>query len=245
MVMQTKFLPQYRAAIFGASLVLLSGCQAATTLVEKRELDVQTHMSETIFLDPVGPEKKIVAVRSRNTSDFAELDIRNKLVAALQARGFQVTDDLKKAHYLLQVNILQAGKVTPEQQQSLLTAQYGDPALGAAIGVLAGSQIGGNPYGGALAGGLAGAAIGFAANTLVKDNYYSITTDVQISERPKEGVVVQQRTLTTAGQANSAKEITSAGKRTGASPQLAQANASTQFNSNIRAQHTDEVSEWK
>ena len=37
-----------------------SGCGAATTAIEKRNLEVQTKNGESIFLEPVAPEKQIV-----------------------------------------------------------------------------------------------------------------------------------------------------------------------------------------
>ena len=40
--------------------IFISGCGAATTAIEKRNLEVQTKMSDTVFLEPVSPEKQIV-----------------------------------------------------------------------------------------------------------------------------------------------------------------------------------------
>jgi hypothetical protein len=40
-------------------LVILSGCAAVHTSIAKKDLDVQTKMSDTVFLDPVGPDKKV------------------------------------------------------------------------------------------------------------------------------------------------------------------------------------------
>ena len=39
---------------------LVNGCAATRTLIEKRELSVETKMSETIFLEPAPPEKRVV-----------------------------------------------------------------------------------------------------------------------------------------------------------------------------------------
>ncbi|MDZ7817809.1 MAG: hypothetical protein U5K55_03925 [Aliarcobacter sp.] len=33
----------------------MSGCGAATTAIEKRNLEVQTKMSDSVFLEPVAP----------------------------------------------------------------------------------------------------------------------------------------------------------------------------------------------
>ena len=59
-----------RAAAVAACLGLaLSGCAATSTAVAKRNLDVQTKMSDTIFLDPVSPDQRTVYVDVKNTSD--------------------------------------------------------------------------------------------------------------------------------------------------------------------------------
>ena len=62
-------------AMAGVALMLLSGCAASQTMITKRNLDVQTKMSETIFLDPVGPEQKVMYVEVRNTSDKDNFDL--------------------------------------------------------------------------------------------------------------------------------------------------------------------------
>ena len=56
-------------------LVLASGCAATSTGLGKRNLEVQTKMTDTIFLEPVSPHDRTVLVQVRNTSDRAEFDI--------------------------------------------------------------------------------------------------------------------------------------------------------------------------
>jgi Enterobacterial TraT complement resistance protein len=50
-------------------VLILSGCAAVHTSTAKKDLGVQTKMSDTVFLDPIGPDKKVVFVQVRNTSD--------------------------------------------------------------------------------------------------------------------------------------------------------------------------------
>jgi copper(I)-binding protein len=50
-----------------ASALALSGCGAMSTAVKKRNLDVKTQMSETIWLEP--SSEKTVYLQIRNTSD--------------------------------------------------------------------------------------------------------------------------------------------------------------------------------
>ena len=55
--------------------LILSGCAAVHTSIAKKDLDVQTKMSDSIFLDPVEPSKKIIYLNIRNTSDKTNFDI--------------------------------------------------------------------------------------------------------------------------------------------------------------------------
>ena len=57
-------------------VLLLGGCAAVHTSIAKKDLDVQTKMSDSIFLDPVGPDKRSIFVQVRNTSDKANFDTR-------------------------------------------------------------------------------------------------------------------------------------------------------------------------
>ncbi|MDH4237100.1 MAG: complement resistance protein TraT, partial [Nitrospira sp.] len=52
-----------RVVVVGVALMLLSGCAASQVMISKRNLDVQTKMSDTIFLDPVSPDKKVMYVQ--------------------------------------------------------------------------------------------------------------------------------------------------------------------------------------
>lgn len=174
---------------------ILSGCAAMTTAIEHRNLEVGSKMSNTVFLDPVAPELKTVLLQIKNTSD-KDINITDKIIANLAAKGYTVVDDPQKAHYWLQVNILYAGKVEPQTIESLLAQGYGG-SLGALSGAVLGAAAGGavrdNARGymvGGILGGVAGGLINTAANALVKSVTYSVITDVQISEQ--SDVAVEQ-----------------------------------------------------
>lgn len=172
--------------VAGMVAITLGGCSAMDTAISKKDLDVQTKMSETIFLEPVSPEKKIVFVDIKNTSD-QEVNIASRIEAAFINRGYKVTKDPKEATYMLQGNILKVGKSNLKESQSYVNSAFGGGVLGAAAGYAA---TGSGRTGAAL--GLAGAAIGIAADAMVKDNLYVMVTDLQIRERPLEGEVVTQ-----------------------------------------------------
>lgn len=172
--------------VLGVVAIGMSGCSAMDTAISKKDLDVQTKMSETIFLEPVSPEKKIVFIDIKNTSD-QEINIASRIEAAFINRGYKVTRDPKEANYMLQGNILKVGKSNLRESQSYANSAFGGGVLGAAAGYAA---TGSGRTGAAL--GLAGAVVGIAADAMVKDNLYVMVTDLQIRERPLEGEVVTQ-----------------------------------------------------
>ncbi|ALT78563.1 conjugal transfer protein TraT [Paucibacter sp. KCTC 42545] len=173
-----------------ATVAVFSGCAATQTAIAKRDLDVQTKMSSTIFLDPVSPAQQTVYVQVRNTSDKQDLDIASDVIAAVQSKGFRVVQDPKQAHFYLQANVLQVGKTDPTAIQQQLGGGFGAGLSGAAVGLAASSLMGGSggPSGRTMAGmGLLGGVTEVVAGSLVKDVYFSIVTDIQIKERLPEG----------------------------------------------------------
>ncbi len=184
-----------RVAALGLLVGSLGACTAAHNVISHSDLQVKTHMSESIFLDPVPEAAKTVYVSARNTSDHPELDLRGPLQQAIQARGYRVVSDPNQAHFMIRANILQAGVLDNESKDKLLMGQYGEPLLaGAGTAALTGA-LGGNAA--AMTGvGLGIAATTFLANELIKDVTYAITVDIQLSERPLKGGKVQTTTST-------------------------------------------------
>ena len=175
----------------------LSGCAAGTTAVAKRNLDVQTKMSETIFLAPVVAEERTVYIDVRNTSDQPGLDIAPQVREAVAARGYRIVDDPREARFVLQANVLQAGRNSETAAEAVYDTGFGGTLLGGAAGGVAGyglgrAGIGVNDAVAAIGGALAGAAISGLADAYVQDTTYTIVTDVQISERTPGGLVVSQ-----------------------------------------------------
>jgi uncharacterized protein YcfJ len=161
---------------------LLGGCSATQTAIGKRELVVQTKMSDTIFLDPVAASKRTVFIQVRNTSDRPGLLVEQPIAQAIAAKGYKVVDDPEKAHYLLQANVLQAGIADARESEGSVERGFGAAVVGGAIG----NQFGGGS--GRAASTVGGGLIGLAVDAMVKDVYVSITTDIQISERSKAEV---------------------------------------------------------
>lgn len=177
-----------------ALVVNLSGCAAISTSIAHKDLDVQTKMSDTVFLDPVEPGQKVIYFDIRNTSDKSNFDITTQVQSNLQAKGYTITTNPNGAHYWLRANVLSVDKASPTAAESALASGYG----GALAGAVLGGSIGANSASrgavgyGAVAGGLAGAAIETIANAAVKDVTYMVITDIEIAEKAADGVVVRQ-----------------------------------------------------
>jgi Enterobacterial TraT complement resistance protein len=174
----------------------LQGCAATHTAVAKRNLDVQTKMTDTIFLDPVAPEQRTVYVDLRNTSDKPDFDMMPQIREAIAARGYRVVDDPRRAHYVLQANVLQAGRNSETAAEQAYSSGWGSTFWGGAAGAAVGyglgrSGIGVNDTLGTVGGGLIGSAVSSVADAFVQDTTYSIITDIQVSERAPGQVISQ------------------------------------------------------
>jgi hypothetical protein len=172
--------------------VSLSGCAATQVALEHKSLDVQTKMSNTIFLPPVPPSEQTVYVQFKNTSEKT-LDVsalEQEIDANLANQGYRVVP-YQQAHYLLQINILSVGKSSPSAAQEALGGGYGGAVASSIAGAALGGAIG-QSYEGAAVGGLVAGVGGFVADSLVKNVTYVMVTDVQIGERSKS--VVNQKT---------------------------------------------------
>jgi hypothetical protein len=184
-------------AILVAGGLALSGCAASTTAIAKRNLDVQTRMSDTIFLDPVPPDARTVYIEVKNTSDKPDFDISPQIRDAVAARGYRIVSDPRAANFVLQANVLQAGRSSETAAEVAYDSGFGSSIFGGAAGGAAGyglgkAGIGVNDTVGAIAGALIGAGLSGAADALVQDTTYTIVTDLQISERAAPGAVVSQ-----------------------------------------------------
>jgi outer membrane lipoprotein SlyB len=174
--------------------VSLTGCAATQVAIAKRDLDVQTRLSATIFLDPVKDADRTVFVQIRNTSDKPDLDVAADIAAAVAAKGYRVVTDPDQAHYYLQANVLYVGRSSATANQEALSGGYGGAMGGAMAGAALAGATGGaygpsgrSVMGAALLGGIAETVSG----ALVKDVYFSIVTDVQIKERLAAGKSAQ------------------------------------------------------
>ncbi len=168
---------------------VFGGCAATQIAIEKKDLKVETLMSETVFLDVEKQVERSVFVDVRNTSD-KELNLKQLIVNRLTEKGYAISDKPADAGYILQVNILQIGLADPSALRASVYGGYGGVLAGGVTGGLIGAAAGGGT--GALYGAGIGAVVGGAADmvagSLVKDVTYSMMTDVMISEKTADKV---------------------------------------------------------
>ncbi|MGE2624777.1 complement resistance protein TraT, partial [Escherichia coli] len=76
-----------KVAVVGlvAATMTLAGCGAMTTAVKKRNLEVKTQMSETVWLEP--SSEKTVYIQVKNTSDKDMSNLQAQLANELTAKG--------------------------------------------------------------------------------------------------------------------------------------------------------------
>ncbi|EOX3822253.1 MULTISPECIES: complement resistance protein TraT [Enterobacter] len=110
----------------------LTGCGAMTTAVKKRNLEVKTQMSETIWLEP--SSEKTVYIQVKNTSDKDMSNLQTLLANDLSAKGYKVTSSPDSAYYWVQANVLKADKMDLRESQGYLKTGYEGAAVGAALG---------------------------------------------------------------------------------------------------------------
>ena len=184
----------WKSIIFLGLLLTMVSCSTMHTIISKRNLDVQTKMSDTIWLEPAAANQKTVFVKVSNTSG-KNLNIEQKIISVLSAKGYRIVNDPAEAKYWLQANILKVDKVNLDSDNG-----FSDAVLGAGIGGVLGAQRSGGAYT-AIGWGLAGAAIGTLADALVDDTAYAMVTDILITE--KTGRNVQTATRNSVKQGNS------------------------------------------
>ena len=186
-----------------AFLFLCGGCAAVNIALEKKDLVIDTKMSDTIFLDIINQKERTIFVDMKNTSD-KDADIKALITGKLIAKGYVAVDNPQKAFYIFQGNILYIGQSDPSAIRKSLYAGYGGVWAGAAAGVIVGNVA--NSYTGALyglgIGGIVGGAADLVAGSLVKDVTFTIITDLMITERSGSGKVYKTRVVSSANQVN-------------------------------------------
>ncbi|NQD36834.1 conjugal transfer protein TraT [Permianibacter sp. IMCC34836] len=184
----------------------LSGCTALHTATSKHDLDVQTRMSSSIIMTPVEPEQRTVFIQVRNSSSEPSFDLQQDIVDAIRKRGYQVVDNPASAHFWLQANVLSVAKEPPgellaEFEHSLPTDDAEsvtpepvivendrrDSHVHGGVQLVYGGHVDRKDVEKVLAAALIIGVTEWTANAFVKDVYYTVLTDIQVSERIEDG----------------------------------------------------------
>ncbi len=142
-----------------------------STSIKKRNPEVKTRMSETIWLEPAN--ERTVFLQIKNTSDKDMSGLQGKIADAVKVKGYQIVTSPDKAFYWIQANVLKADKMDLRESQGWLNRGYEGAAVGAALG--AGITGYNSDSAGAAPGvGLAAGLVGMAADAMVEDINYTM-----------------------------------------------------------------------
>lgn len=173
------------------SIVLISGCSATSALIDHSNLDVNSKMSDTIFLDPTPQNQKTIYLQVKNTTSEDLKGITTELTKNFTAAGWTVVTDQNKAYNMAQVNVLQAGEAEdPNKVWQFVQSGYGTAATAAVLGGLAGfsaSALGASTSSSIGIGAGVG-ALSWLADSTIKNKIYSVVTDIQVSVKTNNKV---------------------------------------------------------
>jgi len=184
-----------RIVALTAVAVALAGCAATTTMIAKKDLDVQSRTSTAIFVDPVPKDRRTIYLDIK--SGVMEFDRRRfkqfvvEQFTTANDNGYKIIDNPDEAQFLMVVYVLNLEKASPTAAQAALGQGYqgGAIAAGAAVGGAATRT-----WTGAAAGGAIGGIAEMVSGAAVKDVTYMLVSDVQIQEKAAKGVLVRKDT---------------------------------------------------
>ena len=169
-------------AVLTTGMGSLVGCNTTSKMIKHGKLEVETKMSETIFLDPIDDNKKTVLLQIRNTSDKSGLEIESKIRSAIESKGYRIMNSTQSANIMIQANVLQVGKSTLENPFQALTGGYGSGLEGFATGAAIAGATGGS--GRSMLGiGLITGIGNTILDAAVEVVNFTMITDLQISEK--------------------------------------------------------------
>ena len=169
-------------AVLTTGMGSLVGCNTASKMIKHGNLEVETKMSETVFLDPIDDNKKTVLLQIRNTSDKSGLEIESKIRSAIESKGYRIVNSTGSANIMIQANVLQVGKSTLENPFQALTGGYGSGLEGFATGAALAGATGGS--GRSMLGiGLITGIGNTILDAAVEVVNFTMITDLQISEK--------------------------------------------------------------
>ncbi|APA82354.1 complement resistance protein TraT [Francisella tularensis] len=189
----------------------ISSCTTMGNVMSHKDLNIQSKMSQTVFLDPVKQADKIVLVSIKNSSGIDIVNLKDDIVKDLESAGWKVTDDSDKAFYMIQVNILQAGEAKDKADVlSSIETGFGSVVGGGLLGTGVGLATGDYQTGGLV--GVTAMGADYVGAKLTEDKAFSVITDVQISQKVNGKVSeVTQANLSQGDAANTTQSYTDEG----------------------------------
>ena len=170
-----------------SSIILLGsmnlGCAASRMMVRYGDLDTQTEMSESVFLELHSDLPQTVYVAEASTAG-RDLTIRPSFERGLMESGYTVVDTPNEATYVIQINHLRLEEVELSADQTLRDA------IGAALTAGAGTALATEILGASGAAGelgLIAGVFGFLLDANTKHVAHTLTTDVLLTERVPAG----------------------------------------------------------
>jgi hypothetical protein len=186
-------------AILGFS-AWLAGCAATQPAISKKDLDVQTKTSTSIFVDAVPMPKRTIFLYIRSGVQEFDRNAFKQFVSQQfvnNANAYRLVDDPDAAQFTMVAYVVKLEKASPTAAQAALGQGFvgGSSTANAVLaGAALGSMNSNSGYKGAVGGGLALGAADFVAGNMVKDVTYLLVVDVQIKERAANGAIVRKDT---------------------------------------------------
>lgn len=133
--------------------------------------EVETLLSQSVFLRPTLPGERSLYLRISSTADKpVDLEgLQKELTERFRAKGYRMSPP-ESANFLVQVNVLSISKTSKS-----LTKEAVSNGFGAAVAI-ANAAVG-------PAGQVVGAATESATSIFFRDTYFNMITDVMINER--------------------------------------------------------------
>lgn len=170
--------------------MLLSGCATMRMHMRYGDLESQTEMRETVFLEPRSDLPPTVYLTETCAAD-GEISVRPQLDRHLVTSGYTLVGTPDEATYVFQVNHVRLVEQELSEDQTLGDAISSAFTAGFAAG-LAADVLGASSD--AVAGiGLAVGVIGFIADSQTKHLAHLLTTDVLVTETVPHGDSVEVR----------------------------------------------------
>ena len=157
------------AACFGGSKPSQPPIESSSK--KPNNAEVETLLSQSIFLRPTLPGERSLYLRITSTADKpVDLEgLHKELSERFRAKGFRISAP-DNANFMVQVNVLSISKTSKS-----LTKEAVSNGFGAAVAI-ANAAVG-------PAGQVVGAATESATSIFFRDTYFNMVTDVMINER--------------------------------------------------------------